>query len=469
MRFLKLVFSLNFLYLLLIAAQVVAIIFFCLYVPAVIPLAAAYAGAWIFSAITACVLLTRNGGAETKCAWFLLIAAIPFAGALLYLIATAKNRPYGALKIAGPALSPMGACAHGLCGTCEAGYDNAVYFPDGVKMFEAMFGEIKKAKMSVCIEFFIVSAGKIFDLFIDAVETAVRNGAQVRMIIDGFGSAFKLRRKDLKRIEGAGVQVKVFHKLIPLPRSRLNLRDHRKIVTVDGKVAFTGGINLADEYANISSPYGYWKDTGVAVYGTAAQVFEGMFEAMWQNGFQRKLEGGGKYLCLPYCDTPPAKGFCEELYVKLISAARERVHILTPYFCLSEKISGALEFAARRGVDVKVILPHIPDKPYAFELSKATAALMEPCGIRFFEFTPGFLHAKSLICDDNVCLGSYNFDFRSMRLNYECGIMFQGLICDQAERDFLNCLALSAPMTEGRISPAKRFSRFILRLFAPLI
>ena len=469
MRVLKIIFSLNFLYIILIAAQIAAIIFLCFFVPSIIPLAAAYAGTFLLSAITAAVLLGRGGGSEAKCAWFLLISALPVAGAVIYLIATAGKRDYGMLKVETAEENSIGKCANSICGTCETGYDSAVYFRDGVTLFDRMFSEIKRAKSRVCIEFFIVRGGHIFDMFLEALKEAKANGAEIKMLIDGVGSAFKLRRKDLNRLKDAGAEVKVFHRITPFPRSRLNFRDHRKIVAIDGKAAFTGGINLADEYANISSPYGVWKDTGVAIYGTAAQIFEGMFNAMWYGSYTMRPEGSGEKLCLPYCDSPLCKTFCEDLYVQQLGAAKRRAHIMTPYFCVTEKLAGALEFAARRGVDVKVIIPHIPDKKYAFELSKACARLLSESGVKFYEFTPGFMHAKAFICDDRVFLGSYNFDYRSMRVNYECGIMLDGIICEEVEADFEDCLKRSETLTESKISPAKRISRFVLRLFAPLI
>ena len=469
MRVIKIIFSRNFIYLLLIAAQVAAIIFLCLAVPSVLPLAAAYVGTFLLSAITAAVLLVRGGGSEAKCAWFVLIAGLPVAGSVIYLLATARGRRYGILKVNSGALDGVSACASDVCGTCAVGYDRALYFKEGAELFERLFFEIGRAKLRVYVEFFIVCRGRIFDLFIEALRKAKGNGAEIKVLIDGVGSAFKLRKKDVKRLKEVGAEVRVFRRITPFPRSRLNFRDHRKIVAVDGKVAFSGGVNLADEYANIDSPYGVWKDTGFAVFGSAAKIFEGMFKAMWDGKAEITLESGGESFCLPYCDSPPDKGFCEELYVHKISAAKKRVYVTTPYFCVTEKLAGALEFAARRGVDVKIILPHIPDKPYAFELSKACAHSLEPSGVQFFEFTPGFMHAKMVICDDEVFLGSFNFDFRSMRLNYECGIMFDGNMCTEAEADFLECLSLSQPLTEGKISPARRFSRFILRLFAPLI
>lgn len=274
----------------------------------------------------------------------------------------------------------------------------------------------------------------------------------------------------MKKLKTVGAEVKVFHRLKPLIYSRINFRDHRKIAAIDGKVAFTGGINIADEYANIDSPHGYWKDTGVAVYGAAAEVFEGMFLSVWNKSYKTEISGSGKYRCLPFYDSPPHRaGFCENAYAAAINSARERVHIFTPYFCATDKTAAALEFAAMRGVDVRIIIPHIPDKKYTFELSKASALPLAAKGVRFYEYTPGFMHAKSMVCDDSAFIGTYNFDFRSMRLNYECGIMFKGEICEQVERDFWDCLRLSSPFCEGKISPFRRVLRFILKLFAPLM
>ncbi len=468
MRIVRIVFSVNFIYLMLIAAQIAAIVFLCLYVPAVIPVAAAYAAAWFLSLAAAAVLLVRGGGCEGKCAWFVLIASLPVAGPVIYFIAAAKNRACGILKIKASPHTPDGRCAYKICGTSEAAYDNAEYFTDGAAFFSRLLEEIKRAESTVYMEFYIVCGGNIFEMLLKALTQAARNGAKIRIMIDGVGSAFRLKRKEIKRLKQIA-EVKIFRRITPFPRSRLGCRDHRKIVTVDGSAAFTGGINLADEYANISSPHGYWKDSGVAVYGSAAKTFEAMFLAMWNGKYETEIPQEGKNVCLPYCDTPPLKGFCEDLFTRKICSAKERVHIMTPYFCVGEKLASALESAAVRGVDVKIILPHIPDKKYAFELSKATAATLAGSGVKFYEFTPGFMHAKNVVCDDDVFLGSYNFDFRSMRLNYECGVMFGGIICEEAERDFLNCLARSTPLAEGKISPFKRFSRFVLRLFAPLI
>ncbi len=464
-------FSLNFLYILLIAAESAAIIFLCIYIPALLPAVAVFVGAWLASVIAVIAVAARGGSPEINCALSLLIIALPVVGAVIFALSHIGGMEYGTLTLENA--EPQGgleSAAFECCGVCGAGYDRAEYFTCGEDYFKRLFKEIEKAEKRVCLEYFIVCRGKIFSRLLAALRNAKNNGAEIKIIVDGIGSAFKAGRREMKKLKTVGAEVKVFHRLKPLIYSRINYRDHRKIAAIDGKVAFTGGINIADEYANIDSPHGYWKDTGVAVYGAAAEVFEGMFLAVWNKSYKTEISGSGKHRCLPFYDSPPHRaGFCENAYAAAINSARERVHIFTPYFCATDKTAAALEFAAMRGVDVRIIIPHIPDKKYTFELSKASALPLAAKGVRFYEYTPGFMHAKSMVCDDSAFIGTYNFDFRSMRLNYECGIMFKGEICEQVERDFWDCLRLSSPFCEGKISPFRRVLRFILRLFAPLM
>ena len=470
-NFPKFIFSLNFLNLLLIAAESAAIIFLCLYLPASLPVAGAFFGVWLITLIAVIFAVGRGGSPEINCSIALFIIVLPVAGALIYFFSRLRRKECGTLTITNvqPADGLEGA-AYECCGTGGAGYDKAVYIKNGDEFFNILLKEIEKAKEKVYLEYFIVCRGKIFSRLLTALRTAKANGAEIKIIIDGIGSAFKSGRREMKKLKAAGAEVKIFHRLIPLLCTRLNFRDHRKIAAIDGKVAFTGGFNLADEYANVNSPYGYWKDSGIAVYGAAAQVFEGMFLSVWQGGYKTEISEGGKFRCLPFYDSPPERaGFCENAYAAAISSAKVRVHILTPYFCASEKLASALEFAAMRGVDVRIIIPHIPDKKYAFELSKAAALPLSAKGVKFYEYTPGFMHAKSMVCDDTLFIGSYNFDFRSMRLNYECGIAFKGDMCEQAERDFWDCLRLSSRVFFEKRSAPKRLKRFILKLFAPLM
>ena len=470
-NFLKHVFSINFLYLLLIAAETAAIIFLCLYIPSVLPVTAAFAGIWLFTLITAAVVISRGASPEINCAVVLMIIALPVAGAVIYLIAAARRRVYGGVKLAGAnPESGLEAACYKSCGVCAVPYERAEYFTDGGEYFTSLFRQIEKAQKSVYLEYFIISRGKVFSRLLSALSVANRNGAEIKIIIDGIGCAFKLGRKDIKKLKTAGAEVRIFHRLKPLPYSRLNFRDHRKIAVIDGKAAFTGGINIADEYANTDTPFGYWKDTGAAFYGGAAKVFEAMFLSLWNGKCEIPAPTGEGEKCLPFYDFPPNRpSFAESAFLHAVASAKEKVHILTPYFCVSEKLRSALEFAAMRGVDVRIILPHIPDKKYAFELSKACAERLMPSGVKFYEYTPGFMHAKVMTCDDSAYIGSYNFDYRSMRLNCECGVFLRGDIAARAERDFWECLRVSSPMKKVKISPFRKAFRFMLKLVAPLM
>ncbi|MDE6597234.1 MAG: hypothetical protein K2K60_01170 [Clostridia bacterium] len=457
---------------LLIAAQIAAIIFLCLFIPSYLPVAAAAAGIWLLNIAAVSSAISRGTSPEINCALALFIVALPVAGAVIYFIAARSRKGRGALNITNA--NPQGGlekAAYAACGICGAEYDKAVYLKDGEEFFRLLFKEIESAQRYVYLEYFIVSRGKIFTRLISSLRKAQKNGAEIKIITDGIGSAFKMGRREKKTLKSLGAQIKFFHRLTPFPRSKLNFRDHRKIAAIDGRVAFTGGINLADEYANIKSPYGHWKDTAVAIYGEAAKIFEGMFLAQWKGKHEMSIESGaGQNRCLPFFDGPPKRaGFCENAYATAIASARERVHIFTPYFCAGEKLSSALAFAAERGVDVKIIIPHVPDKKYAFALSKASAKPLADRGVKFYEYTPGFMHAKSMVCDDRTFIGSYNLDHRSMRLNFECGVTLCGEFTEEAERDFKECIRLSSPLHEGKISAWQKFVRFILKLFAPLM
>lgn len=459
----------NLLLLSIIAAEIAAIIFFCLYIPSLLPAAIAAGIVWLadVAAVTA-MILRRNGEAGLSTA--LLVTALPVAGAALYFAFSCRGKGCGVYKAESGEQTGIYACAHDMCGTGAADCERAVYLKSGEEYFDLLFAEIAKAKRRVYLEYYIIGRGSIFERLITALKSAKLGGAEIKIVFDGLGSAFRLGGREIRRLKETGAEVKVFHRLSPLPRPRLNLRDHRKIAVADG-AAFTGGINLADEYANIAAPYGMWKDTGVALYGGAAEMFAGMFMSVWQGSYSSEVPQHAKgEICMPYYDSPPAlSGFYEDLCVWAIDGACERVHIFTPYFCPPERLMSALGLAARRGVDVKVIIPHIPDKRYAFETTLSFAQALIKSGVRFYEFTPGFMHAKSLICDGSLITGSHNFDYRSARINYECGVMLHGSAAEQAERDFEECLRLSAPVRQIECGFMRKVLRAALRVLYPLM
>lgn len=469
MRITKLVFNVNFLYLTLIAAEIAAILFLCLYLPSFLPLAFAVWGIWLFDFICAVYIASTVRPYCLAVTLLLMVCGLPVAGALMFFIGKCRKKHGIYFSAENKNSSGVANAAHELCGTNLAGYETAEYFENGETYLSSLISEIEKAEKRVCLEFYIIARGEIFAKVCAALKKALMRGAEVYIVFDGIGSAFRIRQRQFKELKALGAKIKIFHKLTPLPYSRLNFRDHRKIAVIDGKTVFTGGINLADEYANINSPFGYWKDTGIKAVGEVAKVLEGAFFTMFKKSVSVKLNGGDK-VCLPYYDSPPYTGALGEgLYLQAISSAKRRIYIFTPYFCCGEKLECALAFAARRGVEVKIILPHIPDKKFAFELSKASARKLIGSGVEFYEFTPGFMHAKSLIADDKLFCGSYNFDYRSMYLNFECGILFDGEIVKDAVKDFENCIKLSTPFNDLTPSAARKILLFLINLVAPLM
>lgn len=469
--FFGLLFSRLFLCILLIAAQVAAIVFLCLFLPSRLPAALAVTGIYSLSALTAVALVGRDIPPEFKCAWLAFIAALPVFGSAVYLFTRWSSEKRTALPEPPAGFQP-----------CE----RVVYFPDGASYFRSLFREIDRAEKYVYLEYYIIGEGVYLTRLTDRLRAAVRRGAEVKITVDGLGSALKLGRKKIGQLKRTGAQIKVFHKLFPFPLTRLNFRDHRKIAAIDGKVVFTGGINLADEYANVGSHFGYWKDTGVAVYGRTAELFAEKFNEVFcgRRGKGHDLgqskdaqprgrdlpASDGRVQAMPVFDAPPLRqGNCEDALVCAMERADRRIYAFTPYLCPDERLKRALLSAVRRGVDVKIVIPHIPDKKLTFELTKCFAEGLCAEGVGIYEFTPGFMHAKCVVCDDCALIGSYNLDYRSMNLNYECGIFFRGGIVDEVVGDFRACLAVSEPLRIKKAAALKRAVRSVLRLFAPLV
>lgn len=434
-----------------------AIIFLCLYLHSVLPAAAGAAGAYALSLFTAIALFCGDMRIDYKCAWLAVIAALPVIGAVLYVF----SRTGGDKAKADPPVT--------------AGCTDYEYFKDGAPYLARITECIPKAKSKVYLEFYIISKGHIWgEIFKQLVDALGRN-VSVMIIYDGLGSALHAPKKQLKRLKKLGAEIKVFNKLRPFPVTRLNSRNHRKIAVIDGAKVFLGGVNIADEYANLKSPHGYWKDGGIMLCGDVAKVYEEIFltDFYGENHMPRKPEQCFKPHSLPLLavtDAPASKqGFCEELLTSKIYSARERVLIMTPYLCTGEKIRDALVSAARRGVDVKIIIPHTPDKRVAYELSLSFAEELTRRGITVYRYTPGFMHAKCVVCDDEALLGSYNFDYRSMSINYECGIWAGGNIAKDAIADFRECAAVSAVYRQGKVLLPRRVLRAFLQLLAPLV
>ena len=366
-------------------------------------------------------------------------------------------------------------------------YENtgAEYLPSGEAAMEAILREIDKAKKFIFMEFFIVDEGVMWGRVLKKLEEKVEQGVEVRVLYDGTCALFRLPYRYPKMLEALGIKCKMFSPLRPMMSTHYNNRDHRKIMVVDGKVAFTGGVNLADEYINEKTLYGHWKDVGVMLRGEAVRAFTLMFLQMWN--IDEAAENFAKYLyvervgvpapgyVIPYGDSPLDDEHTGEMvYMDIIDRATRYVHIMTPYLILDNEMVTALTFAAKRGVDVSIILPHIPDKRYAFALAKTHYRQLIEAGVHILEYTPGFVHAKVFVSDDaKAVVGTINLDYRSFYLHFECAAYLCGMpaVMD-VERDFVETAAKCHAVTldEARAIPIPtRVAGWLLKVVAPLM
>lgn len=308
----------------------------------------------------------------------------------------------------------------------------------------------------------------------------------MRVMYDGMCEVALLPADYPKRLAKLGIKAKAFSPILPIVSSHYNYRDHRKILVIDGKVAFNGGVNLADEYINHVEKFGHWKDTAVMLKGEAAKSFTLMFLQMWNidekapdfapypedKSFCPEQAGG---YVMPFGDCPLDEDKVgEAVYMDILNRANYYVHIMTPYLILDGELASALKYAAQRGVDVKLILPGIPDKKAAYALAKSHYQELVNAGVKIYEYTPGFVHAKVFVSDDSkAVVGTINLDYRSLYHHFECGtFLYQTACIAEIEKDFQDTLAKCRQVTQESIKKEKMSYKLMggfLKFFAPLM
>ena len=317
----------------------------------------------------------------------------------------------------------------------------------------------------------------------DVLERKARQGVEVRVMYDGTCAVAKVPYQYPRQLEKLGIQCKMYAPLRLFMSTHYNNRDHRKILVVDGRTAFTGGINLADEYINRTARFGHWKDTGVMISGEAVRGFTMMFLQMWEvsdwreQDYRRYLEASGPVeaegFVLPYGDSPfDGENVSEMVYMDVLDRASEYVHITTPYLILDHEMMTALTYAAKRGVEVTIITPAIPDKKAVFAVTQSYYWELIEAGVNIYEYTPGFIHAKMFVSDGaTAVVGSINLDYRSLYHHFECAaLLYRSSAVAEVERDFQTTLARCRPITlEENWKPMRRLLGWVLRPLAPLL
>lgn len=453
-------------------------------------------------------IVIKRDESTYKLLWLLIILTMPLVGALLYLFfgnkRTAKplkKRLQGVESSGDPHPLPVGETPFAGEKRMEqtirwlerkTGYPLCKarpvrYYPLGDDMFPDMLRDMKSAKRSIYIEYFIIEPGQMWDAMLAVLEDKLRQGVDVRVMYDDLGSISSFNFSNARELTQKGIPCVPFNPLLAL-KGTANYRDHRKMLIVDNEIAYSGGINLSDRYINLEHPYGHWKDTGFRLTGEGVHSFTHMFLTFW-NAFALKKGEAGTPMPVPqdsaeapretdgyvlsYYDSPlEHDATSNQLFIDLLSQSTDYAWFFTPYLMLGDDLMAAMLAAARRGVDVRIIMPGIPDKKLIFRMSRSFYQVLLNGGVKIYEYTPGFVHAKSFVSDDKVAtIGTVNLDYRSLFLHFENNSLFyRSSIVEKIKEDFL---ATQALCSEVQPYDKKRYSRRwavdgLLRIFAPL-
>ena len=364
-------------------------------------------------------------------------------------------------------------------------HNKVKYYSTGEEAFKEMVSELKKAKKYIFLEYFRIDIGRMWNTILEILKEKVKEGVEVRIIYDDFGCVAPLPNDYDKQLEKMGIKVVVFNEVKPFRGIIMNNRDHRKIMIIDGLVAFSGGINLADEYINEKERFGYWKDNGLMMKGEGVYNFIVMFLSLWnaykqedKNYKKYKVEQKNKYkengYASAYCDNPlDGDHIGEEVYLNVINQAKKYLYISTPYLILDSELNKALILASKRGVDVKIVVPKIADKKIVYSLSSSYFEALIASGVKIYTYTPGFIHSKVFVADDNTAtVGTFNLDYRSLYLHFECGVYLEEVDeIKNIKKDLNGIISKSHEVTKKEATPGfiRGIWQGILRLFAPLM
>lgn len=467
------------------------------------------------SVILVIYVINKEDDPAYKLVWMIPLCAVPVFGALLYLFVelnlggmSLKRRfrksmletaPYrktspevqAHLEEQDRDFSNLAAYLRRCCGYPAFENTAVTYFPLGEDKFRQLLIDLKAAEKFILLEYFIIEQGEMWDSILEVLKEKANEGVEVRVMYDGMCSLVNLPMHYPERLRQWGIQARVFSPIHPLLSTAQNNRDHRKIVSIDGRIAYTGGVNLADEYINMRVRFGHWKDVAVRLEGDGAQGFTMLFLQSWnmlgikpspyepymipQKPADLPVEERKRGFVIPFGDAPgDNETVGENVYMDILYHAKDYVHIMTPYLIIDSEMERALVYAAKRGVDVRIILPHIPDKKYAFYIARTYYPMLLHAGVKLYEYRPGFVHAKSFVSDDEkAVVGTINLDYRSLYLHFECGVyLYQNPVVEEIEKDYQEtlskCIRVDMDYYKS-INVLEKLAGRVLRLFGPLM
>ena len=467
----------------------------------------------VFTVAMILYLFNSDMDSSAKLTWMFIISILPFSGSIFLAFTqievghiAMKKRMLKIMKDTSDSLptdesvlkeleedeSGITEMSHYLSTTGDFPiYNNTevTYFPIGEAKFEALLEELEKAEKYIFLEYFIITEGYMWGRILKILTEKVKQGVEVRVLYDGMCEMSQLPHNYAERLQTFGIKAKTFSKIHPFVSTYYNYRDHRKVLVIDGKVAFNGGVNLADEYINRQERFGHWKDSAVMVKGDAVKAYTLMFLQMWaedsgQVELGDYLKGGNTYqshsivpsgYVMPYSDIPlDGEKVGENIYMDVLNRAHKYVHIMTPYLVLDDELRTAIKYAANRGVEISIILPGIPDKRMAYALAKSHYKDLVKAGVHIYEYEPGFVHTKNFISDDiKAIVGTINLDYRSLYHHFECATyMYKTACIADIEQDFQDTLTKCRKVTLDTIKHEKLYYKLmgpLVKLIAPLM
>lgn len=467
-----------------------------------------YVLSMIAGIITVIYILNRRGNPNHKIAWIIFILIFPIFGISVFLLwgggrvmphlrkkmmfCESHYLPYlkddtdvrDRLRYYDMIHSRQADYLSGESGYPLYGHSSTEYLSPGEKFFPRLLEELQKAEKYIYIEFFILAEGYMWDEIHKILKEKRAGGVEVKIIFDDFGSIKRQHKDFITKLRAEGIKVSIFNPIIPSFTLFMNNRNHRKIVVIDGKTAVTGGINIGDEYINLEERFGYWLDSAVIIKGNAVKSFLAMFCCMWEFTTKKQIDIKAHFadcpaedngFVLPYCDDPlnernPAEG----IYMQILNTAQKYVYIVSPYLIIDNTMTSILRMAAKSGVDVRIVTPHIPDKWYVHPVTQYNYLELLEAGIRIYEYTPGFIHSKFFVSDDKIAtVGTVNMDYRSFIFHFECGAW----ICDNKTvldiRDHFNKIVSQSKeitIAEWKKRPfLMKLKQAVLHIFAPFM
>lgn len=465
---------------------------------------------WIFHISVLLYLINRDEIPEFKLPWLIILFLLPVIGAFVFMLLSSNEaskktteryertllelKPYQRQTAAIDQLRDQDADAYAQASylfnvasmPCY-GNSETTYYPLGEDFFTALLADLKKAEHFILMEYFIVQKGKMWDSIHAVLKEKAAQGICVYFMYDDFGCMTTLPEHYYEQLCEEGIHCLPSNKFTPILSHIHNNRDHRKITVIDGKVGYTGGVNLADEYINAYEKFGHWKDTAVRIEGGAVKNLTALHLASWNTQSKDPVD------CAPYMEVPTRQsveqGYVipfgdgpaplyedtigKNVYLNMIHGAKDYLYITTPYLICDHDLLSALRMAAKKGVDVRIITPHIPDKKTVFLMTRSNYRVLIQDGVKIYEYTPGFIHAKNFVCDDKfaVC-GTINLDYRSLVHHFECGAWMYDTECiGEMKADFLATTAQSQIITveQAKLRGWQRLLAELMKVFSPLL